>query len=178
MNATKPPVASRSFLELTATDLMSRPVMTIPHEMSLGEAARLLSNSNIGGAPVVDAEGRCVGVLSSSDFVTWAGQEGEVTNFIAPWGEIIDIGDFPDNAIHNYMTALPIVVPPTAPISKLAQMMVEAHIHCILVVAEQDQPCGIVTSTDVLAAVAQVATESRLPRTKTKIRRGTTANSK
>lgn len=178
MNATKPPAASRSFLDLTAADLMSRPVTTIPHEMSLGEAARLLSNSNISGAPVVDEEGRCIGVLSSSDFVTWAGQEGEVTNFIAPWGEIIDIGDFPDNAIHNYMTAQPIVVPPTAPITELAQMMVEAHIHRILVVAEQDQPCGIVTSTDILIAVAKAAAESRPPKAKNKNRRGTKANSK
>jgi CBS domain-containing protein len=166
------------FLDLTAADLMSRPVMTIPEGMSLGEAARLLSGSNISGAPVVDAEGRCIGVLSSSDFVSWAGQEGEITNFIAPWGEIIDIGDFPDNEIRHYMTAQPVIVAPTASIGELAQTMVDAHIHRILVVAELDQPCGIVTSTDILAAVAQSAGESRPRKVKGKIRRGTKANSK
>jgi CBS domain-containing protein len=64
--------AAKPFLSLTAADLMSTHVMTIPHQMSLRDAARLLSRSNISGAPVVDAEGRCLGVLSSSDFVTWA----------------------------------------------------------------------------------------------------------
>jgi CBS domain-containing protein len=167
----------KHFLDLTAADVMSRPVMTIPHGMSLGEAARLLSGSNISGAPVVDAEGRCIGVLSSSDFVTWAGQEGEVTNFIAPWGEIIDISDFPDNEIRHYMTAQPIVVTPTAPIGVLAKTMADAHIHRILVVEEQDRPCGIVTSTDILAAVAQSVGEAPPQKAKGKIRRGTKANS-
>ena len=171
MNTMTPRSASRNFLALTAADLMSRPVMTIPDGMSLGEAARLLSGSNISGAPVVDAEGHCIGVLSSSDFVTWAGQEGEITNFIAPWGEIVDIGDFPDNEIRHYMTALPVVVAPTAPIGELAQVMVEAHIHRILVVAEHDQPCGIVTSTDILAAVAESARESAPRKAKGKVRK-------
>ena len=65
--------AARPLLGLTAADLMTAPVMTIPEEMSLSEAARLLSGAHVSGAPVVDAEGRCVGVLSSSDFVTFSG---------------------------------------------------------------------------------------------------------
>jgi CBS domain-containing protein len=103
-------------------------------------------------------------VLSSSDFVTWAVKGGgatekgaEVTTFIAPWGELINIEDAPDTEIRHYMTAQPVAVPPTAPIGALAQMMVDAHIHRVLVVAEQDRPCGVVTSTDVLAAVAREA---------------------
>jgi CBS domain-containing protein len=171
MNTITPRSASGSFLALTAADLMSRPVMTIPDGMSLGEAARLLSGSNISGAPVVDTDGRCIGVLSSSDFVTWAGQEGEITNFIAPWGEIIDIGDFPDNEIRHYMTKQPVVVSPAAPVSELAKIMVEAHIHRILVVADQDRPCGIVTSTDILAAVAESARESSPRTVKGKVRK-------
>ena len=147
---------AKSFLDLTAADVMSRPVMTIPQGMSLAEAARLLSGSGISGAPVLDEEGRCIGVLSSNDFVTWAGQEGEVINFIAPWGEVIDIGDYPDNEIRHYMTPQPVVVAPTASIGELAQTMVDAHIHRVLVMKE-DRPCGIVTSTDILAAVAQAA---------------------
>jgi len=148
---------ARAFLALTAADLMSRPVMTIPQGMSLGEAARLLSGSSISGAPVVDGEGHCIGVLSSSDFVSWAGQEGKVINFVAPWGELIDIGDHPNNEIRHYMAPQPVVVAPTASIGELAQTMVDAHIHRVLVVVENDRPCGIVTSTDILAAIAKAA---------------------
>ncbi len=152
--------AAKPFLALTAADLMTSPVMTIPQQTSLREAARLLSRSNISGAPVVDPEGQCLGVLSSSDFVTWAGEGeeatgkgGECTCFIAPWGEMIDVEDSPDEEIRRYMTAQPVTVAPTTPIRALAQQMVDAHIHRVLVVVEGRRPSGIVTSTDILAAV-------------------------
>jgi CBS domain-containing protein len=35
--------------------------------------------------------------------------------------------------------------------------MVDAHIHRVLVVLDGDRPCGIITSTDILAAIAQEA---------------------
>jgi CBS domain-containing protein len=107
----------------------------------------------------VDAEGRCLGVLSSSDFVTWAGKEGEEVSFIAPWGEIISVDDSPDDEIRHYMTVQPVTAGPTTPIGDLALMMVDAHIHRVLVV-EAGKPCGIVTSTDVLAAVARAAQQA------------------
>jgi CBS domain-containing protein len=88
MQTATPPAAAPPLLDLIAADLMTTPVRTIPHAMSLREAAQLLIRDSISGAPVVDADGRCVGVLSSSDFVTWAGKDGTGTaiHFIAPWG--------------------------------------------------------------------------------------------
>jgi len=147
--------AARSLLALTAADLMMSPVVTIPEGTSLREAARLLHRSNITGAPVVDAQGRCLGVLSSSDFVTRAREEGEEVSFIAPWGEMISVEDAPDNEIRHYMTVQPVMVVPATPIGELARKMVDAHIHRVLVVGEDNRPCGIVTSTDVMAAVAR-----------------------
>jgi CBS domain-containing protein len=135
---------------------MTTPVLTIPENTPLCEAARLLSRSSISGAPVVDADGRCLGVLSSSDFVTWAGQEGEEVSFIAPWGEIVSVNGAADNEIRHYMTAQPVTVARGAAIGELARKMSEAHIHRLLVV-DRDRPVGIVTSTDVLAAVVHEA---------------------
>ncbi len=149
--------AARPLLALTAADLMTAPVMTIHQDTALREAARLLCKADISGAPVVDPQGRCVGVLSSHDFVTWAGKEGSVTNFIAPWGEMIDVDDAPDDELRHYMTARPVTVGPRATIGELAQKMVDAHIHRVLVVIDGGRPRGIVTSTDVLAAVARAA---------------------
>src|SRR4051812_17557451 len=58
---------------LTAEDLMSREVITVPTGMSLRGAALLLTRAHVSGAPVVDERGRCVGVLSTSDFLKLAG---------------------------------------------------------------------------------------------------------
>jgi CBS domain-containing protein len=164
MNTAKLQPSPRPIHAMTAGDLMTAPVLTIPHDLSLREAARLLAGSHISGAPVVDTEGRCLGVISSSDFVTWAGEgspeEGKSeksTCFIAPWGEMIDIEDAPHDEIHHYMTARPVMVSPSVSVADLAQKMVDAHIHRVLVVGDQDRPRGIVTSTDILAALAQAA---------------------
>ena len=156
--------AAKPFLELTAADLMTTPVRTIPQNTTLREAAHLLTHERISGAPVVDAGGRCIGVLSSSDFVTWAGKDGngKAVHFLAPWGEMIDIDDSPDNEIRHYMTAQPVTVAPTAPIGELAQKMVDAHIHRVLVVVDEGRPQGIVSSTDILAAVARAAQRAAL----------------
>jgi len=164
MQTATPRLTARPFLDLTAADLMTTPVRTIPQETLLREAAHLLTQDRISGVPVVDADGRCVGVLSSSDFVTWAGKNGngKAIRFIAPWGELIDIDDSSDNEIRHYMTSQPVTVGPTTSIGELAQKMVDAHIHRLLVVVDQNRPHGIVSSTDILAAVARAAQKAAL----------------
>jgi CBS domain-containing protein len=52
------------------------------------------------------------------------------------------------------MTAPPITVALATPIGELAQIMVDAHVHRVLVGVGQGQALGIVTSTDILAAIA------------------------
>jgi CBS domain-containing protein len=150
--------ATKPLLSLTAADLMSAAVMTIPADMSLQGAARALSQSHISGAPVVDADGRCVGVLSSTDFLSWAG-EGPGTSRHGPtcmcsdW-DLPDPAQVPADVVRNYMTADPVFVSPATGIGELSQMMLDAHIHRVIVVDAAGRPVGIVTSTDVLAAVA------------------------
>jgi CBS domain-containing protein len=158
--------ARKPFPALTAAHLMSAPVMTIPQNMPLRDAANLLSGSSISGAPVVDPDGRCLGVLSSSDFVTFMGKEretneqGKIIGFIAPWGEVINIEDAPHSEVRHYMTVDTVTVKPATPVGELAQKMVDAHIHRVLVVADGNRVRGIVSSTDILAAVAREARQA------------------
>jgi CBS-domain-containing membrane protein len=48
---------------------MSRDVVMLSDRMSLQGAARILSRAQVSGAPVVNEEGRLVGVLSAVDFL-------------------------------------------------------------------------------------------------------------
>jgi CBS-domain-containing membrane protein len=66
--------ATKSFVALTAGDLMSCDVVQVPQDMAMWDAAQLLWHAKVSGAPVVDARGRCVGILSATDFVHLAGQ--------------------------------------------------------------------------------------------------------
>jgi CBS domain-containing protein len=153
-------------LELTARDLMSRDVVVIPLAMPLRAAAGLLSRAQVSGAPVVDAAGHCVGMLSAHDFMRWT-EKGkgaarrrwvDAAAFCADW-QIPNLANIPEEAVAAFMTADPVTVRPEARIGELARMMLDAHIHRLVVVSEENRPLGIVSSTDILAAVARADTE-------------------
>src|SRR6516225_2743241 len=88
------PVISKPFLALTAADLMTAPVVTLTQDMPLREAANFLAREQISGAPVIDSEGRCVGVLSATDFVHLAG----------------DPEGLPEQSVGSLMTPDPVAV--------------------------------------------------------------------
>jgi CBS domain-containing protein len=151
----------KAFLDLTAEDLMSDTVQVVPQGMPLRTAADVLARAHISGAPVVDAEGRCVGVLSATDFVNWARDQHQLSK--APPGlagcvcsewQVMDFQCLPNDEVRWYMTSDPVMVAPAVRITDLARMMLDAHIHRVIVVDQMLRPVGIVSSTDVLAAVA------------------------
>jgi CBS-domain-containing membrane protein len=154
----------KPFFTLTAEDLMTREVITIRQEMSLSAAARLLSRAQITGAPVVDAEGVCVGVVSATDFLCLADRERRTAAtahagarcICSDW-QVMEQHELPPDEVRDHMTADPVTVRPGTPIGELAGLMLNAHIHRVIVVDGKGRPMGVVSSTDVIAAVAQAA---------------------
>jgi CBS domain-containing protein len=71
-------------LALTASDLMSRDVVTISQDTPLRAAAELLFRRQVGEAAVVDSDGQCVGTLSATDLIRWALGEAGGTAEDAP----------------------------------------------------------------------------------------------
>ena len=51
----------------TVADIMATRLVTFPPDMNIHEAIRILLEKRISGAPVVDADGALVGVLSKKD---------------------------------------------------------------------------------------------------------------
>jgi CBS domain-containing protein len=158
---------SKPLLSLTAADLMSPLVISIPRQMSVQGAAHLLALNHISGAPVVDDDGRCVGVVSATDFVFLA--EGErrsaphrtpQVNYGYEWAASPTCDDSaPERAaadtVEQLMTRQPVTAALSTRIGELGQKMVDAHIHRIIIVDDRCRPVGVISSTDVLAAVAQ-----------------------
>jgi CBS domain-containing protein len=198
-----------NLLEMTASDLMTRNVVRLTAEMLLWQAADVLLKNQIGGAPVVDREGKCVGVLSASDFIRSALQPEhmptaasaplpvtcgfqlkhridnghEVTlctlppgvcsaqveqkgpkgqrlitcsqphSVLADW-QVVNVEKSPAHEVRHFMTPDPVTVSPETPLRVLARHMIDAHVHRVVVVDEEARPIGIVSGTDVLAAVA------------------------
>jgi CBS domain-containing protein len=158
---------SKPFPLLTADDLMTRPAEVISQDTSLRAAAHFLSQGQISGAPVVDATGRCVGVLSATDFVHWAENNSPAREVVrgrppcvcSDW-QLVEPEYVPQDAVRRYMAADPVTAAPDTSITELARMMRDAHIHRVIVVDDFGQPVGVVTSTDILAAVARTDEDS------------------
>lgn len=151
---------TKSLVALTAADLMSRGLTVVSHNMSLRAAARVLSRNQISGAPVVDEAGRCVGVLSTTDFMRRLGHVDHLfeagppkVGRICEWELAVEA--LPADPVRNCMTADPVTAGRSTSVSELARMMIDAHIHRVVVVDEAYRPIGIVSSTDILAAVAR-----------------------
>lgn len=145
----------------TAADLMSRDVFVIPKHMSLRTAARLLSQTHVSGAPVIDENGVCVGVISATDFVRLAGveqrmehaQDGQKNCVCVDW-QVIEIDSLPTNQVAAYMSANLVAVPSSATIQEIARAMVKAHVHRIIVIDELRRPIGVISTIDIVAALA------------------------
>jgi len=158
MVATLKPLA-----ELCAGDLMSHSVVMIPEQMSLPAAARILWRAQVSGAPVVDPDGRCVGVLSATDYLHLAEHSCTRPHAAAegpecqckPW-QMCEEAAPAEPVVGEVMNRDPVTARPDTGIREVARRMLDAHIHRVVVVDKLNRPVGIVSSTDVLAAVARV----------------------
>lgn len=177
---------------LKVRDLMRTDVVTVRIEDSARTLARVLADSEISGVPVLDAQGRVVGVASATDLVRLAADETDVTlsavsmrpdidrtpdpdqdpddapeadalGFFLPEDspfqgtELLD--QFPETSfdsvsVGDVMTPVTFSVGPDMPVPELCEFLVRGRIHRALVV-DDEELLGIVTSQDILKAVAE-----------------------
>jgi CBS-domain-containing membrane protein len=146
---------------LKVRDVMSHDVSVISVAATMHQAAHVLDISHTTGAPVVDEDGRCIGILSAADFVTFeiyrTGDEPtsyeRLTNHPAK-GEYV-----PWNAVRRYMTTAVQTVSIDTPLLEASEIMCSEHIHRLIVLNERSVPIGIITTLDVVAALTQAADE-------------------
>ena len=93
---------------------------------------------------VVDGAGKVVGVLSTTDVLS---AEAEVDDPIARRAL------FEYTAVRDIMTPRPYTIAPGEDIREAARQMLYADVHRIFV-AEGDQVVGIISTTDIVRAVA------------------------
>ena len=147
-------------------DLMNPDVMTVADEMTTDELARYFIEREISGAPVVDSQGHLIGVVSMTDIGRNMAEASELESSrsssfyrdIAADFTLEDRGERYSEeraiTVRDVMTPMIYQVPVTASVAEAARIMVERHIHR-LVVTQGKEPVGIITSMDVLKMVAE-----------------------
>lgn len=143
---------------LKASDVMRRRVETLAPDMTLREAAQLLLDRGISGAPVVDASRRVVGVLSQRDFMAAEAEQlrGRAPAFYRD-GERIALaspaGSAAQRRVREVMTQDVISVTQEVGIVQVARLMSDRRIHRV-VVLRGARLAGLVSSLDILRALA------------------------
>jgi CBS domain-containing membrane protein len=124
---------------------MSRDVATVTPETPLEDALTLLRKHSIKALPVVDSERRVIGILTQTDLVDRAAslRAGFGALFRRSGGAVA--GDI--------MSAPVLTATPDLPLGRLIPIMSDAGHHHLPVVDEEGKLAGIVTQTDVIAAL-------------------------
>ena len=160
---------SKRFKNLKVRDVMSSEIVSIPGHSTLSEAAGILCNGGVTGAPVVDELGRCVGLLAMSDIgrrVRLAESCEERYSFGREHRLMRDRPDQPwtiqsiaTDSVTRYMVRDVHMVLPDLPLMEAGRRMCEYHVHR-LVVTESGGPIGMITSLDLTATLIQGVEEA------------------
>jgi CBS domain-containing protein len=153
----------------TAADIMKRDVITVPGEATLQEAAALLMTHDISGAPVVDASGKMIGIVSESDLLSEAKRRSALPH-IAPFGLFLVPVETLERVYHNGATLLVeevmtkdvISTPPDMPLQKVGDLMIRSKINRLPVVDNEDNLLGIITREDLLRSLFHIAPDGTL----------------
>jgi len=149
-----------------ARDIMQRDVVTVDPETSLLNVHRLFVEEEIHGAPVVDDEGRILGVISALDLLRAVDEERDTAvtessyfrDFLPysgpDWGASPE--DFQERlaqrTVSDVMTEGAITVDAEASVPEVARALRSRNVHRVLVV-EGGLLVGIISSMDLVAVL-------------------------
>ena len=143
---------------LTARDLMTPDVVTVPPETPVMAMARLLSDRGISAVPVVDPAGVVLGIVTEADLIRrLAGEEDKPSSwfgalFSDPAAQAERFARTHGVTAKDLMTEKVVSVAPDTTAAHIAHMMEEQKIRRV-VVQDGNKLCGIVSRADLLRAL-------------------------
>jgi CBS domain-containing protein len=141
--------------EKIARDIMTQPAETAPASDSIGHTVQRMLQQGLKRLPVIDAEGKLVGMVSRVDVLRAAagGKAGEPERAPASRG---------GQTLAEVMTPRIPVVQVDDDLVDVLQQMLQSNVKRLIVLDERGQAIGIITDGDVVARVSPVERQSVL----------------
>lgn len=160
---------------MKARDVMVFPVITVKPYASIGEVAKIFVERRISAVPVVDDQGKLVGIVSEGDLLhrSETGTERQ-----RPWWLLALTGDetlaaeyvkVHGRKVADVMTRNVITATPDMPLHELATLLEKNSIKRVPIVKD-GQLVGIVTRANLVQAVASARKVLDIPLSDTTIR--------
>jgi CBS domain-containing protein len=146
-----------------AKDIMTKDPVTVTVDMPVTDAAHLMVERSVGALPVLDADGRLVGLVTEGDLIMRDAKMHFPTYLHLLGGFVFypgsterfehDLRKAVGATVGDVMNAEPITVSPEATISDVATLLVDDDISR-LPVMDGDRLVGIISKSDVVRAIA------------------------
>jgi CBS domain-containing protein len=160
---------------MKARDVMTSPVVTVKPTASVKDVAQLFLERRISGVPVVDDQGKLVGIVSEGDLV----HRSEISTVQRrPWWLVLMAGDEGLAAdyitthakkVADIMTRKVITSAPDAPLHEIAETLEKYGIKRVPIVRDE-QLVGIVSRANLVQAIATSGSKLDVPLSDTTIR--------
>lgn len=149
--------------EILARDIMTKDIVTLGADQTVTEAAKILSEHRISGAPVVDDEGNLLGIVSESDLII---QDVKLhfPHYIQFLDSYIYVGSLAKfeatlkkavaAKVKEIMTPDVTTTTPDASIQDVATLMVRQDIH-LLPIMKDSRLVGVVSKGDIVRSLGR-----------------------
>lgn len=147
---------------MKVSEIMTEPAITITQDRSLEEVAHKMLNSKVGGLPVVDDDGKIVGMVTESDFSAkehaipfsrnyapqlfgeWMSKEGVNKAYEAARSIVVK----------EIMSSPAVTIQEDETVAEAVRKMLEKRVHRLPVVRD-GIPVGMISRHDLLKMVVQ-----------------------
>jgi CBS-domain-containing membrane protein len=148
-------------MRTTVRDVMTTRVVAVRKNATFKDIASLLTEYRVSAFPVLDDEGKVIGVVSEADMLS---KEALIA---AMGGQAARLGRIAGSPYHDefakaaavtaadLMTKPPVVVTPDEPVTSAARLMYHGRVKRLPVVGEKGQLVGIVSRADVLSVYSR-----------------------
>ena len=145
-------------------DIMTHHPVTARPDTGLEQVIELFVARELSHLPVVDDDGKAIGMISKTDVVRNAYLRGDTEvdqartaqpggGYLAPSAHIHEA----DDLARDVMTPIALWVPETASIAEAAHVMSSGQLHALVVADATGHVVGILSAVDIVAWVAGVA---------------------
>jgi CBS domain-containing protein len=150
---------------LTAKDIMTKDVVSVTPDTSIEELSTLLVSNEISGAPVVNADGAIVGMVTENDLIS-RNKRLHIPTVVSFLDAVIylesskkfseDVKRLTATKVGDICAKKIITISEDTTLTDVATIMSEKNVH-LLPVVRSGKVVGIVGKRDVVKAVAQQA---------------------
>lgn len=135
----------------TVAELMTRDVVTARRDLPFKEVVRLLAENGVTAVPVVDTQGRPVGLVSEADLLRKSSDQADPSGWIPiPHLEAWERAKAEGSRAEELMSAPAVCARPEWNVVEAARLMEVQQVKRLPVVDESDRLLGIVSRGDLL----------------------------